>query len=505
MSKTICINQNDILTRIALFENDDLVELFIESPDRMRLSGSIYMGIVQKVLPGMQAVFVNIGLQKDAFLYIDDAVGTPEPPAAAGSDEEEDSTLSETEESIATILKTPIDQLYQPGQLIMVQITREPMEMKGARVTSNITLPGRFLVLMPTVNHTGVSKRIESEDERERLRGIIDRLKPADMGVIVRTVAEGHSEADFMLDIQTLTDRWERILDRSRSMPAPALLYHDVDAISRVIRDIVDDSVSEVIVDTEQGFEQCLMCVQSFAPELVDRIRMHKGKSPIFERFRIEQEIQKALQRKVWMPSGGYLVIDQTEAMVCVDVNTGRYVGNASLEDTVVKTNLEAARIIARQVRLRDLSGIIVIDFIDMESPRHRELVVDALRQGFMTDRAKTNISDFSPLGLVEMTRKRLKKSLQRLLLQPCPTCQGSGRVRHPQTIALEIITQIDQLPSPSRGMLQINAHPSIIMFLTEDRSSRKQDLVRSGHRRIQLNPDPDLQLDQYEIVHNIE
>ncbi len=501
MSKIICINQNDILTRIALIENDELVELFIESPERMRLSGSIYTGIVQKVLPGMQAVFVNIGLSKDAFLYIDDAMGTPEPTVSTGSDEEEDTTLSETEESIATILKTPIDQLYQPGQLVMVQITREPMEMKGARVTSHITLPGRFLVLMPAVNHTGISKRIESEEERERLRGIIDRLKPAGMGVIVRTVAEGHSESDFMLDIRTLTDRWERILDRSRSTPAPALLYHDVDAISRVIRDLVDDSVSEIIVDTEQGFEQCLMCVQSFAPELVERIRMHKGKSPLFERFRIEQEIQKALQRKVWMPSGGYLVFDQTEAMVCIDVNTGRYVGNDSLEDTVVKTNLEAARIIARQVRLRDLSGIIVIDFIDMESVRNRELVVEALRQGFTLDRAKTNISDFSPLGLVEMTRKRLKKSLQRMLLQPCPTCQGSGRTRHPQTVALEILTQIDQLPPPSRGTLQVNAHPSIIPYLTDDGSSLKQDWVRAGHRRILLNPDPSLQSDQFEIV----
>lgn len=500
MRKLICINHNDILTRIALIENEELTELFIECPERTRLTGSIYMGIVQKVLPGMQAVFVSIGLEKDAFLYVEDAFSLPDSTSPRPSEDDDESTLSDTEEALAPFIKTPLVDLFQPGQLIMVQITREPMEMKGARVTNHITLPGRFLVLMPTVNHTGISKRIDSDSERERLRTIVERLKPAGMGVIVRTVAEGRSEADLETDIQTLLQTWTHIDSIAHTTPAPARLYHDLDAISRVLRDIFNPTISEVIIDSEKGYEQCRSCVQSFAPELIDRIRIHQGKSPLFERFRIEHEIQKALQRKVWMPSGGYLIIDQTEAMVCIDVNTGRYVGNANLEDTVLQTNIEAAKVIARQVRLRDLSGIIVIDFIDMESNRNRERVVAALRDGFLSDRAKVNISDFSPLGLVEMTRKRLKRSLQRILMQPCPTCKGSGMAKHPQTVAFEIIKEIDQLTSSSQLNLQINLHPSIIPFLTAD-VTRHIETDHAAHPRIVYKPDHKLQIEQYEIV----
>jgi ribonuclease G len=456
-------------TRIAVFEDGVLAELHIESKSRRRLLGNIYLGRVTNVLSGIQAAFVDIGLKRDAFLYIDDITN----PASAVYHDVENGDMQDSEVNPSSLTtdeqpssdghQAEINSLVQPGQKILVQITREPMEMKGARVTTHISLPGRFLVLVSSSQHTGISKRIALDEERDRLRGLLEQFCPDHSGFIVRTAAVGISVEQFQRDVSYLENLWRNIQADAKRLSAPYLLYRDLDAIPQVMRDFFDDSVEAVLIDSEDDVIGCRDFVHAFDPTLIDRIRLYNGSTPLFTRFDIEDELRTALSRRVDLPSGGYLVFDDTEAMTVIDVNTGRYAGKNNLEETVLKTNIEAAESIARQVRLRDIGGIIVIDFIDMETSENRNNVITRLRAGFMNDRSKVNISDFSPMGLVEITRKRIKRSLAKTFLQTCPMCSGKGKILHPQAVAAQLIDEILQTTPPKLATgLEISTHASV-------------------------------------------
>ncbi len=500
MNHNIYINVSGFLTRIALMENGRLAELHIESVEKQRMVGNIYLGRVTNVLPGMHAAFVDIGLERDAFLYVQDAIGLSH-MADAALEEMEDSDISESVPQLAHTLNIPINQILQPGQTILVQNTREPMEMKGARISAHINLPGRYLVLMTTVKHSGISKRIESETERKRLKEIMDEICPPEYGVIIRTVAEGKEREDLEKDIKYLVNLWKDIQLKTKKARAPSLLHQDLDPVTRAIRDLFDNSVNNVLIDSVSEYTRCRTFIDTFAPHLTDRITYYQDSEPLFEKVGIETELNTALKRVVKLPSGGYLVFDQTEALVAIDVNTGRFVGKHNLEETVLKTNLEAAKVIGEQVRLRDLSGIIVIDFIDMEMPENRIRVSDALQLAFSADRSKVNISEFSTLGLVEMTRKRMKRSLPRTLLQTCPNCYGSGLVKHPLTVSVNLFQDLVKLPMKqnARG-LKITAHPSLEQYLVAMLKQISADYNKAG-KDLVIEYDDGIHTGKYEIA----
>jgi len=514
MTRSMYINVAPCLTRIAILENDRLAEVYIEGKTRRRLMGNIYYGRVTNVLAGIQAAFVDIGLKRDAFLYIHDIVDpsreqlnnssvlTDTHDDMSDMDEDPERELGGTAEAIAeSIEEKSIHELVQPGQKIMVQVTREPMEMKGARVTTHITLPGRYIVLMASSDHVGVSKRIESDEERLRLKSILEDIRPVDAGLIVRTAAEGMDRSAFLKDVAYLSRLWKKVcVDAERASP-PALIYHDLDTIPRVMRDLFDESFDRVMIDSEEEFHKCVEFVSTFAPELSDRIRLYDKSTPLFDRFNLEEDLNEALSRRVGLPSGGYLIFDDTEAMTVIDVNTGRYAGKHNLEETVLKTNMEAAVVIAHQVRLRDIGGIIVIDFIDMELPENRVKVVERLHESFSADRSRVNISDFTEMGLVEMTRKRLKRSLNRTLLQSCPCCQGSGKVLHPQTVAARTVDALLQTePIRHAHGLKVVVHPAVNVYLERHVEMLKRHFECLGVD-FYLSDDDRTHRDQYHIT----
>ena len=401
MFKEIVVNVGEEETRVAVLEDNVPVEIYIERAVNQRLVGNIFKGQVENVLPGMQAAFVNIGLEKNAFLYVEDAL-----PARS----------SEVNGQGGTALGgANICDILKQGQEVLVQIVKEPIGTKGPRVTIHITLPGRYLVLMPTVDYIGISRRIESEKERERLKDLASRVKPEGMGIIVRTVAEGVEEEEFRQDIVLLTKLWRKILSRAAHGPAPNLVHRDLELVQRILRDIFTEDVDRLTLDSRYECEKVLDLLDITGPRLKLKVFFDEREN-IFEEYGIEQEIEKALKRKVWLKCGGYLVIDQAEALTAIDVNTGKYVGTINLEDTVHKTNLEAAREIGRQLRLRNIGGIVIVDFIDMSEEGHRQEVLQTLEAEIKRDKTKTNILGLTQLGLVEMTRKKVRPSLAEVL-----------------------------------------------------------------------------------------
>ncbi|MGI6492987.1 MAG: Rne/Rng family ribonuclease [Peptococcaceae bacterium] len=431
MFKEIVVNVAEEETRVAVLEDRIPVEISIERAINKRLVGNIFKGRVENVLPGMQAAFVNIGLEKNAFLYVEDAL----PARTAENNGNGDSALSSI--SISDILKQ--------GQETLVQIVKEPIGTKGPRVTIHITLPGRYLVLMPTVDYIGISRRIESEKERERLKELAGRVKPEGMGLIVRTVAEGVEEEELRQDITMLTKLWRKILNRAAHSPVPNLIHHDLELVQRILRDTFSEDVDRLTLDSRFEYEKVLEYLDLTDPHLKPRV-FFDARENIFEEYGIEQEIDKALKRKVWLKNGGYLVIDQAEALTAIDVNTGKYVGTTNLEDTVVKTNLEAAQEISRQLRLRNIGGIIIVDFIDMNEESHRQEVLQALETEIKKDKTKTNILGLTQLGLVEMTRKKVRPSLSEVLQKTCPYCDGRGKVLSEETLGIQYTNQIFNL-----------------------------------------------------------
>jgi ribonuclease G len=496
----IIINATPQQIRVALLEEGQVAEIYIERRKHRGIVGNIYKGRVTKVLPGMQAAFVDIGLKKDAFLYVLDFYDLEE-------DESDEIADDEMEAEIPKRLRRSdrrpaIQDLLHRDQEVLVQISKEPLGTKGARVTSHISLPGRYLVYMPTVDHVGVSRRIKSHTERSRLRKIIKELKPPSGGFIVRTAGEGRSESDLKSDIEFLTRLWETVRKKSEGIHAPTLVHEDLNLVLRTVRDAFTDNTSKLVIDSEEEFQRVVEFTESVMPHLADRIRLFVKDIPIFDHYGIEAELEKALQRKVWLKSGGYLVIDRAEALVAIDVNTGKFVGKKNLEDTIVKTNLEAAKEVARQIRLRDLGGIIIVDFIDMENEDNKKRVVTALENELLYDRARTNVLELTELGLVQMTRKRVRESLKQILYQPCPYCKGQGFIQSEETICYEIQSAIQRLVSTTEKKdILVRAHPVINAMLRGEERQIVESIEVAYTRKIRIQDDESLHQEQFHVT----
>ena len=558
MKKQIVLNCTSQETRVAVLEGGQLAEVYIERLRNRGVVGNIYKARVQRVLPGMQAAFVDIGFEKAAFLHASDFLdefsdlppfavqpGADAEPSGKEADELDGagnvSTMLE-EFSVEPILgedsgaaepqtgepspsvqtsatspgtergraprrdqRTPLESKLSRGEEILVQVSKEPMGTKGARVTSYISLAGRYLVFMPTTNHIGVSRRIADEQERKRLRDLVTSLRPTDGGgFIVRTVCEGLSKREIQADITFLTRQWQRIKQKSESAPAPAMLYYDMDQVQRTIRDLFTPEVGHVWVDSPHEHQRMLELVETLAPRLKGRLALYEDTEPIFDHFGVETQIDKALDRNVWLKSGGTLVIDRTEALTSVDVNTGRYVGKKNQDETILRTNLEAAEEVVRQLRLRNIGGLIIIDFIDMESPVDRQRVSDALQEAVrQKDKAQTRILKISELGLVEMTRKRARESLQQLLCSPCPHCDGTGQAKSAETISFEILRKVERGGAfpVSSSRLVVKASPAVAAFLSDSESRALDQLEKAISKRIIIKAQESFRPGQYEIV----
>jgi ribonuclease G len=496
--KRIVVNAELIETRVGVQEGNLLTELYLERHHHRSIVGSVYKGVVTNVLPGMQAAFVDIGLSKDAFLYAGDyTTNLGDFAGAMLAGEEDDDTDPDAdvdvEEPAPRRDGTPIEELLQKGQNVLVQVSKESLGTKGARITSFVSLPGRYLVYMPQARHIGVSRRIRDERERDRLRAALRGLTLPPGGFILRTNAEGKNESEFAADVEFLTRLWAQIQTRFEQAAAPAALHEEGDLTFRVVRDLFSPEVDEFVVDAREVYDRCAGYVEALVPSLRDRVRQWTEPTPIFEALGIEKDIERALRRRVWLKSGGYIVIDHTEALVSIDVNTGKYVGKRDFEQTVLKINLEAGVEIVRQIRLRDLGGIIIIDFIDMETADHREQVYRALKRALADDKARTNVLEISELGLVEMTRKRVRQDLRSLLSTVCPTCKGSGVTKADATLAAEIFRAI---PAKVRAAEDANVrevvvrvHPDLARYFEGDGRDGLDRLARALDRKITIQP----------------
>src|SRR5262249_30382958 len=429
MNKEMIVSTNGHETMVAILEEDQVAEVFVERERHRGVVGNVYKGRVSKVLPGMQSSFIDLGLERDGFLYVTEVIDTLEEfeKLEAAEDEEKGAARGEPK-SDREQKGAKIEDLLKEGQEILVQVVKEPLGTKGARLTSHVTMPGRFLVFMPTVDHVGVSRKIESRDERSRLRGIVREFREAHGftgGVIIRTAAAGRPKEDIVSDLEAFHAIWLEIRKKMETSRAPAIVYREPSLVGKLLRDLLTDEYQAIRVDSQQDYQRILELVERILPTLAPRIKLYS----IFEEYGVQAEIDKALKSKVWLKSGGSIVINQTEALVAIDVNTGRYVGKKSagrLEDTIVKTNLEAVKEIVRQVRLRDLGGIIVLDLIDMEEKKNRQKVLQTVEQELKKDRSPSKALQVSDFGLVIMTRKRVKQSLERVMTEPCPYCSGS-------------------------------------------------------------------------------
>ena len=472
--------------RVALIEDGVTTEIMRESAGHERLVGNIYKGRVVRVLPGMQSAFVEVGLDRAAFLYAGDL---PRDDVDLGDD--------------GTRKVAPIAERLTEGQDLMVQVAKEPLGTKGARITSQITLPGRFVVYMPTVDHIGVSRRIEDEGERERLRVLAERHAPARGGLIVRTAAEGCDEASLAEDLRFLSALWDDILDRSSKSKAPVLLHKDLDITLMATRDLLRPDFEALIVDSAIEYDRLVEFLDTFMPACRSLLALDDGDPPIFTRYGVEHDISRALERKVWLKSGGSIVIDQTEALTAIDVNTGRYVGKTNFEDTVLKINLEAVREIAYQLRLRNIGGIIVIDFIDMAHEKSQKGVYEALVTALEGDKVRTRVLPMSALGLVEMTRKRVRESLPRSLAEPCRRCDGRGWTLTAHEIARQVVARIRDTLSTKRDLLKrvdIEAQTTVAETVWSEYRDVLEGLERRFGVEIGVHARPNLDIERFEV-----
>ena len=443
MTKEMIISSNGHETMVAILEDDLVAEIFVERERQRGVVGNVYKGRVSKVLPGMQSSFIDLGLERDGFLYVAEVIDTLEEfETLEGGDEDEKDggqkpDAQEPREARAARHSRRIEDLLKEGQEILVQVVKEPLGTKGARLTSHVTMPGRFLVFMPTVDHVGVSRKIESREERARLRGIVREFREAHGftgGVIIRTAASGRPKEDIISDLEAFHAIWTDIRQRMESSRAPAVVYREQSLVGKLLRDLLTEDFQAIRIDIAQEYQRVLELVQRILPNLAPKVKLYSKPFPIFDEYGVQAEIDKALKSKVWLKSGGSIVINQTEALVAIDVNTGRYVGKKTsqgrLEDTIVKTNLEAVKEIVRQVRLRDLGGIIVLDFIDMEEKKNRQKVLQAVELELKKDRSPSKALQVSDFGLIIITRKRVKQSLERVMTEPCPYCSGTGAIK---------------------------------------------------------------------------
>ena len=507
MTKEMIISSNSHETMVAILEDDLVAELFIERERQRGVVGNVYKGRVNKVLPGMQSSFIDIGLERDGFLYVAEVIDTLEEfEKLAGDDEDSKGNGSRDRERERQ--KTKIEDLLKQGQEILVQVVKEPLGTKGARLTSHVTMPGRFLVFMPTVDHIGVSRKIEARDERSRLRGIVREFRETHGftgGVIIRTAAGGRPKEDIVSDLEHFHAIWTNIRQKMESSRAPAVVYREQSLVAKLLRDLLTDEYQAIRIDNAVEYQRVLELVQAILPALAPRVKLYDKPFPIFEEYGVQAEIDKALKSKVWLKSGGSIVVNQTEALVAIDVNTGRYVGKKTtgrLEDTIVKTNLEAVIEIVRQIRLRDLGGIIVLDLIDMEDRKNRQKVLQAVELELKKDRSPSKALQVSDFGLIIITRKRVKQSLERTLTDPCPYCAGSGVVKSSSTICYEILSEVKKIGVELNGhRLLIRVNPDIARALKEEENAVLKDLRQTLGKEVTIKPDLKLHHEQFDVM----
>ena len=497
MGKKIIINHTSHEIRVAVVEEGVVSEIFYERDKNKSVVGNIYKGKVLKVLPGMESAFVDIGLEKAAFLYVDDI-------RVEGQDLDEDAELDENPQSNnrRRDSRVKINDLIKEGQDIMVQVSKGPIGTKGARITCNITLPGRNLVFMPHVNNVGVSRQIRDDKERARLRKIVSNLKPEGTGFIVRTVAAGRSEDEFKNDVQYLNNTWKDVERKFKTFRSPAILYEDLNLTARTLRDMLSKEVDSLIIDDPAEYERLKKYLDQYLPKYSPILKLFKKKAVLFDFYGISQEIDRGLNRKVWLKSGGYLVIDQTEALFAIDVNTGSFTGSSNHEDTIVTTNLEAAVEVVHQLKLRDIGGIIIIDFIDMESSENRSKVYQLLRDALKQDKARTKCLPISDMGLVEMTRKRNRENLGRFLRQPCPYCDGRARIKSCATTTYEIYREVQRLsnePNCPENLL-LGVHPDLAESLELEEMDTFKAMERLVKGNISLQASDKYHHEQFEL-----
>jgi len=545
MNKEMIISANDHDTRVAILEEDQVVEIFIERERQRGVVGNIYKGRVSKVLPGMQSSFVDIGLERDAFLYVSEVVNTVEEFDRLESGDDDEPAIAPVAEPSAEPLmavaggeaapspqsnglvverrSTPrgdsraqsrddrpqakIEDLLKEGQEVLVQVVKEPLGTKGARLTSHVTMPGRFLVFMPTVDHVGVSRKIDSREERARLRGIVREFREEHGftgGVIIRTAAGGRSKEDIVSDLQYFHQVWTEIRQKMEARRPPAVLFQEQSLVTKLLRDLLTEDYTAIRIDNDQEYRRVVTLIERIMPNLLSRVKHYTKDYPIFEEYGVQAEIDKALRSKVWLKSGGYLVINQTEALVAIDVNTGRYVGKRTgrLEDTIVKTNLEAVKEIVRQIRLRDLGGIIVLDLIDMEEKKNRQKVFQEVEKELRKDRSPSKALQVSDFGLVIVTRKRVKQSIERQLTDPCPYCSGSGSIKSASTICYEILTEMKKIGGELEGQgVILRVNPDIARALKEEESALLRDLQQTLGKPVTVKPDTHLHHEQFDVM----
>lgn len=520
MSKELLINQTLSECRVALLENNDIIDFLIDRDSRREtdhpIVGNVYKGKVIRVLPGMQSAFVDIGYEKAAFLYVDDAYipSLDEQREMAKKSEQnaedvklegelipdEFSTLSE-----AVNMKfrpdVPIESFLKEGDEVLVQVAKEPISTKGPRVTRHITFAGRHIVYMPFIEHTGVSRRIENEKERDRLKDILESIRPEGAGIIARTVAEGQSYKVLKADYNLLVKMWKDVQKRAEKEKPPALIHKDFSFLQRVLRDILDDDVAVIVCDSKENINESQKFLDRFLPDFKGKIKHHNEELTLFEHYGIEAEIRRALSSRVPLKSGGSLNVDQTEALVSIDVNTGKFVGKKNLEDTILKNNLEAVKEIAYQLRVRNCGGIIIIDFIDMEKAEHREQVYNSLLEALKKDRAKTNVLPISALGLIEMTRKRTRDTLVRVMCDPCPYCEGSGNVKSIKTVCFDLVRELYKTVKKAKGSkIQVFAHPEVTAELVGEGFDIIDNIEEQYGKSVIVRSENNYHVEQFEI-----
>ncbi len=518
MEKEILISDDEYETRCAVLEQGVLNEIYIERKEVTQALGNLYKGRVENVLPGMQVAFVDIGLARHAFLHISDLKSESVNDYLDKNGSIRDNNNGRTARNKSATLnlkekppKQPrggrgypflITDLISKNQEILVQVGKEPMGSKGARVTSNITLPGRYVVYMPNSANIGVSRRIESDSERDRLRNMAQEVKAeVEGGFIIRTAAEGLNETEFTAEIRYLINQWKQIRERAKRKSAPSLVSQDLNFTNRIVRDMLTKDVKQLIIDSQTGYQETLDYVASVMPNLRPRVALYQENTALFNAYGIERELQSALSEKIWLKCGGYIIIQQTEAMVSIDVNTGRFVGKSDPDNTILSANLEAVEEVVRQLQLRDLGGIIVVDFIDMEEASHRKRVFKLLQEALRKDRARTNILHFSDLGLVEMTRQRTRPSLSTLMMEQCPYCNGRGNVLSIETIGIQVFRAIKTAHQQTqKSELRVIANDDVVLHIKSEMANKLRDLRRSLKLELTLEPDVNLHLEDYRI-----
>ena len=506
MGHEIIINKTGRETRVVVIEHGQLAEMHIDRGNNHGFVGNVYLGKVVRVLPGMQAAFVDIGLERAAFLYAGDIY--PEFIEQNEESIEINGDITVVESSSSSKPKQgipPIQDLVHEGQELLVQVAKDPINTKGARIKTHITLPGRFTVCMPTVDHIGISKKIDRDKERRKLRDFVNKNRSKGCGFIIRTVCLGQPLSAIEQDMNYLTNIWNQIQDKRKNASSPALIHEDHILALRVVRDSFTDKVDRLMVDDKHIYAEIIQFTDIFAPQLKNRVRLYRAMEPIFDAFNIEPMIARTLERKVWLKSGGYLIIDQTEALTAIDVNSGKYVGSKTLEDTTLLINLEAVEEICNQLRLRNIGGIIVLDFIDMERAHNRERVYRSMEEQLRQDRARTNLLKISELGLIEMTRKRVQEDLVSSISQTCPYCQGTGTVRAPETIVHDILREVKRIGHRYKRNkhVYVNANPEVADLLYSQEMGHIEGLETSLNKKVIVRALGHYHIEKYEVYSN--